>query len=279
MDLLDSMDEKKSTSIRQEDISGDQHTFHSLPKEFQAWHNTQYMMEKKMDIDESTIPESLLNAYMWKTIGDAAKYGIWTFIFIVGCIIELKFNPTILGLVFAFMIYVPFLSYLVYHFVFYAKIRAQVVGVVTKNAAQSTTFTFYHTFGAIVGSLLIAFIFVFSILEDIATLFYNLASKIPAGSTGMESWLRSTFVSIYNFFVDILTGPDDLIGKLIFNTYFSVILFAAITGAAIFYFEEEVYKKRRQLVDEEMASEELAKGYPADAAMKKIKKWREDNEQ
>lgn len=278
MDFLESMSEaNKNQSIRQDEISGKQHSFHSLPKEFQAWHNTQYMMEKKIDIDESTVPESLLNGYMWKTISDASKYGIWTFIFIAAFVIKLKFNPTIFGLFTTLLFYAPILGYIVYHFVFYAKIRAQVVGVVTANCAKYTVFTFYHTYAAIVVSLLIAFLFTFSILEDIATLFYNLAASLPSESKGVDSYLRSAFVWIYNFFVDILTGPEDIVGKLLFNTYFATLLLATITGVAIFFFEEEVYKERRKLVEEELASEELAKGYPADAAMKRIKTWRDEN--
>ena len=63
MEFLDNLDDNGGQSIRQDEINGQQHSFHSFPKEFQAWHNTQYMLEKKATIDESTISESASKWY------------------------------------------------------------------------------------------------------------------------------------------------------------------------------------------------------------------------
>ena len=277
MDFLEAMD-NKPTSVRQEDITGDQHTFHSLPKEFQAWHNTQYMLEKRVDIDESTVPESLLNAYMWKTIYDATKYGIPTVIGIIFAVVKLKLSPNIWGLLIAFAVYIPWLLYLSYHFIFYAKIKAQVVGPVTEKCAKYTADTFYSSFAAILSSLLVAFVFTMAILEDLALLIHNLILSMDTNTDAVSQSVRHHMISLYNTMVDLMTPPEnDMFGQILFNTYFSTALFGILTVATILIFERQVYHERKKSVEQEIETEELNRGYPIDTALLLITKWRKEN--
>jgi len=271
MDFLESVD-NKATSVRQEDITGDQHTFHSLPKEFQAWHNTQYMVEKKIDIDESTVPDSLLNAYMWKTIYDASKFAIPTVIGIIFGVIKLKLSPNIWGLIVGLFFYIPWLLYLAYHFIFYAKIKAQVVGPVTEKCAKYTADMFYSTFFSILGSLVIAFVITMSILM------HNLILAMDSKTDSISQSIRHYMIKVYNTMVDLMTPPEgDLFAQLLFNTYFSTALYTILTVATILLFERQVFHERKKSVEEEIEKEELGRGYPIDSALLLINKWRQEN--
>jgi len=277
MDFLEAMDQKP-TSVRQEDITGDQHTFHSLPKEFQAWHNTQYMLEKKVDIDESTVPESLLNAYMWKTIYDASKYAIPTVIGIIFAVIKMKLSPNIYGILLSFAIFIPWLMYLSYHFIFYAKIKAQVVGPVTKKCAKYTADMFYSTFFAILGSLIVAFVFTMAILEDLALLLHNMILSMNQHTDSISSSIKHYMIVVYNTMVDLIAPAEgDLFAQVVSNTYFSTGLFTLLTFATIFIFERQVYHDRKKQVEDEIQKEELSKGYPIDSALILIKEWRKEH--
>ncbi len=280
MALFDDED-KKSTKQRQDEITGHQHTFHSLPKEFQVWHNTQYVMEKKINIDQSTVPQALLNNYMWKVIGDASLYGIATAINIIAVVIKIKFSPTFLGFIFSLFLLAPWLLYTAYHFSFYAKIRAQVVGPVTAQSAWYISTIFYQTFGAVAGSLVVAFMFVFSILESIADLLRRLLAvaehKILV-SPEVNDMFKSFLISTHNFIADMVNGPDDWFGQLMFNTYSATILFTGITAATIFLFERSEYKKRKAEVESEIIQEQFDSGYPIEKALYVLHKWRRENE-
>jgi hypothetical protein len=275
MEFLKDMDEK-GQAIRQDEINGKQHQFHSLPKEFQAWHNTQYMMEKKVFIDESTIPESLLNGYMWKAIGDGSNFGITTFFAIAFSIIKLKLAPNFWGLFIALIVFMPWLAYVVYHIIFYAKIRAQVVGKVTTNGYKYTSKIYYETFYSIVISLCIALLFIFSILDDIVVVLRDMIVSLNPESI-YEGYLKTFLIWIYNFFIDLLSEPKDLFGKILFNTYFSTFIFLGLTLFIPYVFEKQVYNERRKIVDQEIENEEAMSGYPIENAIRKLTEWREKN--
>ena len=275
MEFLKDMDDN-AQSIRQDEINGKQHQFHSLPKEFQGWHNTQYMMEKKVFIDESTVPESLLNGYMWKAIGDGSTFGITTFLTIGFSIIKLKLAPNFWGLFIALIVFMPWLAYVVYHIIFYAKIRAQVVGRVTQNGYKYTSKIYYETFYSIVVSLCIALLFIFSILDDIVVVLRDMIVALnPEGI--YEGYLKTFLIWIYNFFIDLLTEPDDLFGKILFNTYFSTFIFLGMTLYIPYVFEKQIYNERKKVVDQEIENEEELAGYPIENAMRKLTEWRETN--
>ena len=277
MEWLDDVGgESSGQNIKQDEINGQQHTFHSYPKEFQAWHNTQFMLEKKAPIDISTISESALNGMMWQAISDGTKFGLTSFIAIAFAIIKLKLAPNLFGLTISFLVFFPWLIYSVYHFVFYAKIRAQVVGPVTKSAFEYTARIFYETYFSIVISMTIALLFIFGILDDIALLLRDTIVGLEPGNV-FDGYLKSALTSIYNFSVDLLTGPEDLLGMFLFNTYFLVFLFLGMMLGLTYLFEKRMFEKREEIVEIELVNEKNLTGYPIENALRKLHAWRKEN--
>lgn len=278
MEFLSNLDNGSSQNIRQDEINGKQHSFHSFPKEFQAWHNTQYMLEKKVPIDESTIPESLLNGYMWQAIGDASKFGITTFFTILFSVIKLKLAPNLFGLFISLLVFFPWLIYSVYHLVFYAKIRAQVVGPVTINGFKYTSRIYYETYFSIIVSMCVALLFILSILDDIVLVLRDSIVGLNPKDI-IDGYLKTGLTYVYNFCVDLLNPPPTLMGKILFNTYFSTALFLGITIALSYFFEKNVYEKRKVIVEQEIINEQNIKGYPIENAIRKITKWRAEKKE
>lgn len=279
--LFDRLD-KEPTKTRQDEITGKAHSFHSLPKEFQVWHNTQYIMEKKVKMDKSSIPLALLNNYMWKVMGDATFYAILTAMNIVVAVIKIKLAPTFLGFLVSLLIFSPWLIYTAFHFSFYAKIRAQVVGAVTTQSAWYISTMFYQTFAAVSLALVIAFMFVFSILESIAELLKALVRVLEhkvMGTPGITSSVKEAMIWMHNFIADMVNGPDDLFGKILFNTYSATMIFTGITALTIFLFERAKYNERKEDVESEIIQEKYDSGYPIERALYTLHKWRKDNGQ
>jgi hypothetical protein len=280
MGFFDDM-EKKGTQARPSEITGKQHGFHSYPKEFQAWHNTQYVLEKKVTMDRSTIPTGLLNSYMWKVVGDGSGFGFLTALNIVVAVIILKYNPTIIGFLLASLVFMPWLLYTAYHFVFYAKIRAQIVGPVTEECARYIVNMFYESFGAVTVALIIAFVFMFSFLESIGELtstIYHVSEGHVLIAKAVTEPIRHSLALITNFIADMTEGPDYLLGQILFNTYFSTALFTGITAYTVVMFEKREYAKRRAEVDAEIMHETFNSGYPIEKALFVLHKWRKENE-
>jgi len=276
MEFLENAEGGKVQDIRQDEINGKQHYFHSFPKEFQAWHNTQYMMEKKMPIDESTVPEALLNGYMWQAMGDASVFGITSFFAIVFAVIKLKLSPTLFGLFISLLVFAPWLLYSAYHFVFYAKIRAQVVGPVTQNGYRYTSRVFYETYASIVVSMVVAFLFIMSILDDIMILIRDYILTLDP-SDMYDSWIKSSLTSLYNFLVELMTPPQDTLGKILFNEYITATIFLVLLLGTSYMFEQKVYTERKAKVEEEKEHEREITGYPIDNAFRKLRAWRAEN--
>jgi len=276
MEFLDNIDDNGGQNIRQDEINGKQHSFHSFPKEFQAWHNTQYMLEKKAPIDESTIPESALNGMMWQAIGDATKFGLTSFIAILFAVLKLKLAPNLYGLAISLLIFLPWLAYSVYHFVFYAKIRAQVVGPVTTNGFSYTSKIFYETYFSIIISMCIAVLFIFGILDDIALLLRDAIVGLEPNNV-WDGYFKTVLTHMYNFSVDLLSPPQDILGKILFNTYFEIFFFLGSLIGLTYIFEKKTYEKRREIVDKEIINEKNLTGYPIENALRKLHGWRKEN--
>ena len=79
-DIFDDMsfDGDKGQKVKSNEITGDRFQFHSLPKEFQDWHNNYFLLEKESmgTVDKNVVSKAILNGYMWKTIADGSAYGI-----------------------------------------------------------------------------------------------------------------------------------------------------------------------------------------------------------
>jgi cbb3-type cytochrome oxidase subunit 3 len=267
MDFLD-FDDNKSAKVRQEEITGDQHIFHSLPKELQVVHNGHYMMEKKTHIDLSTVPLATLNAYMWKVIWDATKYGIPSAILIIGSIVKLKLSPNGWGLFLSLAFIIPWALWIGYHFMFYAIIKAQVVGEATKRMAQYTADVFYSTYLSIVFSLVVAFVYIMWILEDIIMWIREKIIHLESSGGFMSDKIVLYLKKLHNVLVDLIVPPEGTFNSFLFNTYTSTILLTIIFFGIVFLLERFFYKNRKQEVEEEMRLEELDKGYAFEKAMK-----------
>ena len=271
MQFFKDMDnKKKSAKIRQNEITGEQFYYHSLPKEFQIWHNGYYMSEKKTEIDNAVVADALLNGYMWMTIFDATKFAIPTIFLIIGIALKLRLSPDFFGLSLALIAFFPWIFFLAYHFIFYTKIRAQVVGPVTQKCSTYTAETFRRTFYAIFFSGIVAFLVVFSFLEEIALLVKQIIEFIIIHATSpVEKFLAQGLTYFYNLLVDIVNKqPTTTFEMIVTNVYISTALMSFVTLLAIYLFEKEEYKKRRTEVLKEVEDEESQTGYVADGALK-----------
>lgn len=272
-------------SMKASEITGDRFPFHSLPKEFQDWHTTYFIMEQRAPLDSSVVSKAVLNGYMWKVIYDGTFYGVITAMFIIFSLIKLKLSPNIWGLLVSVAIYLPWMIYLIYHFKFYAFIHAQVVGPVTESGKFHTVDFFNATFGMVAGSLLVAASVVIAFLTDLADLLAKLVNEIDGkdhsssfGAIGDDT-TRSILVSVHNFIAQVLDGPDDLFGKILFNENIMGILFSAATMAGIVYFYKLWKAMHRETLEKDIKIAKIQSGYPIEAALDCLWEWREKHGQ
>lgn len=280
MGFFDDLDKSKAAKSRPSEITGHQHMFHSFPKEFQVWHNTQYVMEKKATLDKSLIPSGLLNSYMWTTFGDGSAFGLATGLNVFIPVFILKFFPNFWGLLLAIAAFLPWVLYAAFHFIFYAKIRAQIIGEITKDCADYIAKPFYQSFIAVSVSLVLAGSFMFSILDSIgeltSALYYKSEGKILVAQS-ITPALREGLKNITNLIADMTTYPPGFFNKILFNHFITISLFALATYYIIKYFDTKGYNERRKEVDEEMTIEEFGTGYPIEKALYILHKWRKEN--
>lgn len=281
-DFFDDMNnsESKGQSMKASEITGERFLFHSLPKEFQDLHTNDFILEQRGELDANKTSKAVLNGYMWQTISDASLYGVVTSIGLIFAIIKLKLAPDLFGFFITLLIYLPWLFYTIYHFTFYALIRAQVVGPVTEAIKKNTTDTFYTTFGAIVGSVTLAFLVFLSFLKDIAELLATMAVKLNDSYhiSGMINInIKQYLVIAHNFIADLLNGPENVLGQALFNEWISAFLFLGLTASTIYFFEKEAYEKHKEKMELEIKKAKTASGYPIESALECLWQWRKDN--
>ena len=249
--------EKEGAKAKQRDITGDHYTFHSLPKEFQVWHNTHYILEKKSNLDRSTVPASLYNAYMWLAINDASKYAMSAFMFIFGFSIFTVYTHSFSSFLISVGVLSVWTLYASYHFLFYAKIAAQDVGPVTKKAVAYTSGRFNSVFNTSVVSLLlvawVGSIFSEKIAEIIGALVSVYAKYNP------DSIITKYSIKFYNFLVDIVSfQPQNTFEFFISTPAFVLGTYATMVLAPIWLFRNAAYLANRKIVDSELREEMLA---------------------
>lgn len=273
-------EDKKGQSMKATDITGERFYFHSLPKEFQDLHTNDYILEQRGELDPNKTSKAVLNGYMWQTIGDASSFGIITALAIIAGVVKLKLSPDIWGLLLTLGIFIPWVIYVMYHFTFYAFIRAQIVGQVTGIIADKTTFTFYRMFILIIISLNIAFLVFCSFLEDIAILFANLAkhgSEMNSGINFLGFSSQEFFILIHNFIADFINGPEDLFGKILANEWLMTIVLSALLFIPVYLFEKNKYNSRLEEVTVELKRVKTTSGYPIESALDCLWNWRKEN--
>lgn len=270
-DMFDSGD--KGQTVKSNEITGERFPFHSLPKEFQDWHNVYYILEKQSPLDKNSVSKAIYNGYMWKTIMDGTLYATLMVITIIGFAIKVKIEFNILWLLVSLLISAISLSWIAYHFIFYAMIRSQVVGDVTRSSAKYTTFTFYNTFFGITVAMVVMFLFCIYFLQSILPLFFELVAnvyyKYPE-TYGIMQNVKDALIFIHNILSDMISTN----GSLFNNIYFITIVATIVSFFVIFIVERKVYTKRKKEIDFEVEKTKQEQGYAIETAQRIMKQFR-----
>lgn len=277
MDDIFAEGDKKGQSMKASEITGERFLFHSLPKEFQDWHTTYFILEQRGELDANVVSKAVLNGYMWQVISDGALYGITTAFALIAFIVHAKMEPSFFGFIIALIVYSPWLFYTIYHFRFYALIRAQEVGAVTREGIKNTSIMFYQTFTAILVSIVIAFISIITFLDSITELLASLATDLKNANDSVSVSARETFIFLHNSLSTVLQQPTGFFERIMFNEWFCGLLGLGITLSTIYFFEKESYEKHKEKMDIEIKKSKTASGYPIESALDCLWKWRKDN--
>lgn len=279
-DMFDEIMEGKSKdgqSMKATEITGERFLFHSLPKEFQDWHTTYFILEQRGDLDSNIVSKAVLNGYMWKTFADASLYGFVTGLALIAAIVKLKFSPTIWGFLISLLIYLPWLIYTIYHFSFYAYIRAQVVGPVTESGMKNTSLTFYSTFSAIVASMLLAGVVSISFLDSIHELIGALIHASKGDGINIFGYvfhIKGSLAAMHGTITELLTPRDTILGYLLGNEWIVGIMFGGLTFSTIYFFEKDRFEKHKVKMDLEVRKTKASSGYPIESALECLWEWR-----
>jgi len=266
---------KENVQMKTGEITGDQHLFHSLPKEFQQWHATNYLIEKEGQVDTNLVTKSLLNAYSWKTLLNASGYAISTFILIVATLCSEKFFESVPITILHSFLFLSLAIYIAYQFYFFGIIRAQIIGPLTEKTANVTSFLYYQTYFATFLSLIIMLLFIFLFGEDILELIFTILATVKYSSGGHMDMVTSFFfnfgVQFHNLFAKILYNES----SYFYNIYFLTILYTVIIVILIYIIEKMGYNNQRHEIIESMSDFKLNSGYPIEKSQMVIKTWRE----
>lgn len=276
-DFLDDMDRRENDSqkIKSNEITGKRYPFHSLPKELQDMGNVYYVQEKEAQgtVDKNIISKSNLNGYMWMCIKDGTKYGMLMTLVALSFIIKWKLAPNLIGFLVGMLFFAPITVYIAYHLVYYAIIRAQVIGPVTKAIANFTTYTYYMTFFGVFISTMIMFLFTIMMIKEILLLIFTLITHVyvtlEPGGYGQKA--LDCLIWLHNKLVEIAYSD----GTLFNNIY--TLSFLTIGGSIAFFyfFENSNYKIHRVDIEREYEATKINLGYPIEGSQKMIKIWRD----
>lgn len=274
-DIMDDMfdNNDKGQTVKSNEITGDRFPFHSLPKEFQDWHNVYYVLEKQSPLDRNSVSKAIYNGYMWKTIMDASLYGMLMVTTILGFSIKFKVEFNILWFLISLFFAAISLSWIAYHFIFYAMIRSQVVGEVTEQSAKYTTYTFYTTFFGIATTLVIMFLFSIYFLQSLLPLFFELIANIyykHPESYGFMQNIKEVLIFIHNLLAKLISSS----GSYFDNIYFITIMAMLTSYLVIYIVETTIYKKRKLEIDFEVEKTKQAQGYAVETSQRVMKQWR-----
>jgi hypothetical protein len=261
--------------IKTNEITGKRYQFHSLPKEFQDWHNLYYILEKQGEVDRNIVAEANLNAYFWMSLFDATKYALFLSGFAIFAILKWVVTNSILGLIFALLTFTPILIFVGYHFIFYMLIKAQVVGPVTKKLAKNTADTFLNVFFAVYFSILIGFVFVFYFLDSLMPLFFHFIANLYK-YVYIHDYFNSIQGIILKYLIEFHNGLVYLINtkNLLKNIYLYSLIIFLISILIIGYIAAKAYYKHRKNILMEVKREQLKQGYPIEIAQSIITEWR-----
>lgn len=264
----------KGQTIKSNEITGERFPFHSLPKEFQDLHNVYYILEKQSSLDSNAISRAILNGHMWKAIGDGTAYGMIAIIATVGNIIKWKLSGFGIGLLFTVLFFIPMSFYIAYHSIFYAMIRAQIVGAVTRNLANVTANTYYVTFMAIFFAILVVFVFSALFARDFLMLmFWGIAQMNPVEGDLIGTNIQNALIWLHNIGVELFFNKGPFYDNIFFITFLNTFLF----GSIVYLLDRKYYNKHKSETDSEVVKLKNSQGYPIETAQRLIKEWRKRN--
>jgi len=269
---------KENVQMKSGEITGDQHLFHSLPKEFQAWHAVQYMLEKEGELDINSVPKSQLNANLWKTLFNATTYAIASFLLILHVILVERIIHN------SFVTFIDIVSffgisiYIAYQFYFYGIIRAQIIGPITENIYNNTSKAFYHTYSMTLGALLIMFVFILSFNESLLKLLFKLivVTQLKYQNLDMPYLTELLFtyaIKIHNFIVVLVYQSKGYLDNIYAMTFGLTITL----GALIYFIERLGYRSTREEIIYEISKDKLNKKYPIEKSQQVITAWRKSH--
>lgn len=272
-DALDSQSNKGQT-IKSNEITGERFPFHSFPKEFQDMHNVYYIMEKQAKADKNSISKAVLNGHMWKAIGDGSNYGILAVIITIGNIIKWKLSGLLVGLTVTILFYLPVVFYIAYHSIFYAMIRAQIVGPVTESLARVTAYTYNFTSMSIFGSLMVIFVFCILFARDFLMLmFWGIFQIKPEPNDLIMNSIQNGLLWIHNIAVDLFFNNGAFYDNIFFITMVNICIIVGIS----YWFDNKYYKNHNADILLEVENLKNAQRYPIETAQQLISKWRKRN--
>jgi len=279
-DFLEDMTEdnsKENVQMKTGEITGDQHLFHSLPKEFQQWHTNNYLIEKEGEVDQNLITKSLLNAYSWKIIMNATAYGMYSFMLVVMAIVSEKFFESAILSFFHFFFFTGTAIYIAYQFYFFGIIRAQVIGPLTEKSMAVTSWLYYQTFLATFLSLMIMLVFIFLFSEAILELIFTLLVTVKYSSAGHMDMITSFFFNFGVGFHNVIAKIVFSSGPFFYNIYFLSFLLPSVILGMSFFVERSGYNKQRRDIIDSMSDYNLNSGFPIEKSQKVITTWRAQN--
>lgn len=268
---------KEGQSLKPDDISGKRFLFHSFPKEFQDLHTNEFILEQRSEMDVNKISKAVLNSYFWLIMKDASLFGTVTGVAIVFAIIKMMISPNLNGFLIAWGMLFPWFLYTVYHFKYFAYIRAQVVGPVTDGIKKAVVDAFYVSFSAISISIVVMSLTVLSFLGDIGELFKEL-SKINTEISYLNINLSDYFLGAYEKILELgINERTSLLSYIIGNPYISAIIIVGLFGLCIWVYEKSVYIEHKKAMDHEIKKSKTASGYPIESALQCLWEWRARN--
>lgn len=276
-DMFDDMavDKDHGQQVKSNEITGERFQFHSLPKEYQDWHNNYYLIEKQGPIDNNAVSKAILNGYGWKTVGDAGFYGMLATVSTVSAILKWKLAGGVFGFFISALFFLPVMIYVAFHFAYYAMIRAQIIGPVTRNSANATTFTFYITFFGSYLSLMAMFIFFIFIAEDVLILLFMLIKSMDisiasGGANIIVTWTYNFLIWFHNFVVEIISGD----GSLFQSIYVLTFLLTGFSIAMIYFIEKKYFEAHSLDIQNDVKKTRNGQLYPIESAQEAMKAWR-----
>lgn len=270
--------EKKGQTVKSNEITGERFQFHSLPKEYQDWHNNYYIIEKQGPIDNNAVSKAILNGYSWKTIADGSFYGILATVSTIAAIIKWKISGGFLGVLITIAFFLPVMFYVAFHFPYYAMIRAQIIGPVTAKSAQASTFTFYITFFGVYLSLIVVFIFFVVIAQDLLLLLFLIIKSLDAGivagtANSIVVWTYNALIWFHNFVVEFISGN----GSILESIYTVTFVFVGFSLILIYYIEKKYYEAHVIDIKRDVKKTRDGQLYPIESAQAAMKIWRKEN--